>query len=148
MVSFSENATVDFAMNYTFTAQITSKVGSMSFAGGTFGTGAGTQPVASTSMGPPLSLAQLQNDSVAILPGQNVVKVVVYFTDGLMNTIQDNFHCGGTSNNTLTLINYGGFDSGSQVDIFDPYQSNNCLGHLLRRHWRLQVQHGKLHLQR
>ncbi len=120
MVSFSENATVDFAMNYTFTAQITSKVGSMSFAGGTFGTGAGTQPVASTSMGPPLSLAQLQNDSVAILPGQNVVKVVVYFTDGLMNTIQDNFHCGGTSNNTLTLINYGGFDSGSQVDIFDP----------------------------
>ena len=120
MVSFSENATVDFAMNYTFTAQITSKVGSMSFAGGTFGTGAGTQPVASTSMGPPLSLAQLQNDGVAIVPGQNVVKVVVYFTDGLMNTIQDNFHCGGTSNNTLTLINYGGFDSGSQVDIFDP----------------------------
>ena len=120
MVSFSENATVDFAMNYTFKAQITSKVGSMSFAGGTFGTGAGTQPVASTSMGPPLSLAQLQNDGVAILPGQNVVKVVVYFTDGLMNTVQDNFHCGGTSNNTLTLINYGGFDSGTQVDTFDP----------------------------
>jgi len=41
---------------------------------------------------------------------------VVYFTDGLMNTIQDKFHCGGTSNNTLTLLNYGGFDSGSDVD--------------------------------
>jgi hypothetical protein len=32
-----------------------------------------------------------------------------------MNTIQDNFACPAT-----TLINYGGHDSGSQVDIFDP----------------------------
>ena len=66
-------------------------------------------------MGPPLSLAQSQVDSVTAKPGENIVKVVVYFTDGLMNTIQDNFACPST-----VLLNYGGHDSGSQVDIFDP----------------------------
>ena len=65
-------------------------------------------------------MAKLQNDSVPIVTGQKKVKVVVYFTDGLMNTVQDKFHCNGTTNNNLILINYGGFDSGSQVDIFDP----------------------------
>ena len=120
MVSFSENATIDFGIGYTFITPITNKVNALSFAGGTFGTGAGTQPILSTTIGPPLSLGDLQNNSVPTLAGQNIVKVVVYFTDGLMNAVQDNFHCGGTSNNTLTLLNYGGFDSGSSVDIFDP----------------------------
>jgi hypothetical protein len=120
MISFSSNATVDFGINHNFKTPINNAVAAMHFAGGTFGTGAGTQPILSNTVGAPLSLAQLQNDSVFVPPGQNVVKVVVYFTDGLMNTIQDNFHCGGTNNNSLTLINYGGYDSGTQVDFFDP----------------------------
>ena len=120
MISFSSNATVDFGINHNFKTPINNAVAAMHFAGGTFGTGAGTQPILSNTVGAPLSLAQLQNDSVFVPPGQNVVKVVVYFTDGLMNTIQDNFHCGGTNNNNLTLINYGGYDSGTQVDFFDP----------------------------
>ncbi len=100
MVSFSDNATVDFPIGYNFwgsgTGTITHKVGAMSFAGGTFGTGAGSDPVLLTDANaPPLTMAKLQNDSVAVLPGQNVVKVVVYFTDGLMNTIQDKIHCNG-----------------------------------------------------
>jgi len=72
-----------------------------------------------------LSLADAQNNSVTVTSGENVIKVVVYFTDGLMNTIQDNFHCGGKTNNTLTLLNYGGFDTGSDVDIFDPTSATN-----------------------
>ncbi len=87
----------------------------MKFSGGTFGTGAGTGSLQSSTMGPPLSLAQTQVDSVSRVPGENIVKVVVYFTDGLMNTIQDTFNCPSS-----TLLNYGGHDSGSTVDIFDP----------------------------
>ena len=65
----------------------------MQFAGGTFGTGAGNQPILSPTIGAPMSLADLQNNSVVIHPGQQVVKVLVYFTDGLMNTVQDSFFC-------------------------------------------------------
>ncbi len=115
MVSFASNATVDVPISYSFKTAITNGMATMKFTGGTFGTGAGTRSTLSATQGPPMSLAQAQNDAVAVLPGQNVVKVVVYFTDGLMNTIQDNFACPAT-----TLINYGGHDSGSQVDIFDP----------------------------
>jgi hypothetical protein len=103
---------VDAALNNPFNPAIDNAVAAMNPVGGTFGTGAGSNPVLLTDPNaPPLSMAQLQNDSVTINPGQNVIKVVVYFTDGLMNTVQDKFHCGGTSNNTLTLVNYGGCDA-------------------------------------
>lgn len=115
MVSFSSNASIDVPIGYNFTTAIDNAISAMKFTGGTFGTGAGTGSVLSSTEGPPMSLAQLQNDSITAQPGQNIVKVVVYVTDGLMNTIQDNFAC--PSN---ILINYGGHDSGSQVDMFDP----------------------------
>jgi Flp pilus assembly protein TadG len=115
LVSFASNGTVNLPIGYNFKTSVTSAVQGMKFTGGTFGTGAGTGPVLSSTQGPPLSLAQLQNDSVTVQPGQNIVKVVVYFTDGLMNTIQDSFTCP-----SATLVNYGGHDSGSQVDILDP----------------------------
>ncbi len=120
LISFSSNARIDFPIDYNFRTPITDAVSSMHFDGGTFGTGAGTQPILSNTIGPPLSLAQLQNDGVPIQPGQNVVRVVVYFTDGLMNAAQDNIHCGGTASAGLTLINYGGYDAGSTVSFLDP----------------------------
>ena len=131
MISFSDNGQVDFAINKPFKTSINQKISQMHFAGGTFGTGAGTGSLLSTTQGPPLSLGQSQIDSVAFTPGENIVKVIVYFTDGLMNTIQDNFHCGGKTNNTLTLLNYGGYDSGSNFDFFDPSSATNvfdCYG--------------------
>ncbi len=116
MISFASNATVDFPINYNFISPITKAVKALNFSGGTFGTGAGTNPNPSTITGPPLSLAQQQNDSVIPQPGQNVTKVVVYFTDGLMNTIQDTFNCP-----TAKLINYGGYDQTNVTpDFFDP----------------------------
>lgn len=118
MVSFADNAEIDFVIGGNFTAPITSAIGSLPFGGGTFGSGAGTGALLSNTQGPPLSLAKLQVDSVPILAGQNAYKVVVYFTDGLMNTVQDNFNCPGQ-----VLLNYGGFDSpgaGTYGDIFDP----------------------------
>ena len=124
MISFSSNSTIDFGINYNFITPITTAIAAMTPVGGTFGTGIGTQPILNTTVGPPLSLADLQNNSVTVLPGQNVVKVVVYFTDGLMNAVQDNFHCGGTGNATLTLVNYGGCDAtgscGPAVHFLNP----------------------------
>ena len=49
------------------------------------------------------------------------MKVVVYFTDGYVNTIQDHLSCSGTP----TLYNYGGHDTGSSVDVFDPVSGNS-----------------------
>ncbi len=123
MVSFASNATADVAIGYNFIKAISNAVGALKFTGGTFGTGAGTGSLLSTSEGPPLSLAQSQVDSISAKPGENLVKVVVYFTDGLMNTVQDNFSCPNT-----VLLNYGGHDSGSQVDFFDPHTGTD-LGH-------------------
>jgi len=120
MISFASNATVNVCMNYNFITPITNAVKALSFSGGTFGTGAGSNPSPSSTIGPPLSLAEQQNDTVTPQPGQNVTKVVVYFTDGLMNTIQDTFNCPAA-----TLINYGGYDVASTdnsttPDFFDP----------------------------
>ena len=120
MISFASNATVDFPMNYNFTTNISNKVAALNFTGGTFGTGAGSNANPDPAKGPPLSLAQQQNDSVTAQPGQNLTRVVVYFTDGLMNTIQDTFNCP-----SAVLINYGGYDVGSSdttttPDFFDP----------------------------
>src|ERR1022692_4075340 len=65
--SFSSNATVDYTINNNFKTPIATAVNALSFTGGTFGTGAGTRPIQSNTMGAPFSLAQLQNNSVPIL---------------------------------------------------------------------------------
>src|ERR1017187_1095026 len=105
MISFASNATIDVPIGTNFITPITNAVTAMKskFSGGTFGPGGITD-------------AQAQNDSVSVTPGQNVVKVMVYFTDGYVNTIQDKLSCSGT----LALYNYGGYDSGTSVDVFDP----------------------------
>jgi Flp pilus assembly protein TadG len=105
MISFASNATIDVPIGYSFITPITNAVNAMKskFSGGTFGPGG-------------LTDAKAQNDSVAAQPGQNMVKVVVYFTDGYANTIQDKLSCSGTP----TLYNFGGYDSGSWVDVFNP----------------------------
>jgi Flp pilus assembly protein TadG len=122
MITFSSNATVDAAMANPFNPAIDNAVAAMNPVGGTFGTGAGTHPILSTTVGAPLSLAQLQNDSFTINPGQNVIKVVVYFTDGLMNAVQDNFYCGPSA--PSVLVNYGGCDATGScapaVHFLDP----------------------------
>jgi Flp pilus assembly protein TadG len=102
MVSFSSNATVDVPIGYHFITPITNGAKALSFGGGTFGLGG-------------LIDAKAQNESVIVQPGQNVVKVAVYFTDGHMNIIQDTFNCPAAK-----VINYGGYDSGSSFHFFDP----------------------------
>jgi von Willebrand factor type A domain len=123
LLSFSSNARIDFPIGYNFITPIINSVANMQFAGGTFGTGTGDQPILIPTIGAPMSLADLQNNSVVINPGQQVVKVLVYFTDGLMNTVQDSFFCPNQ-----VLINYGGYDTGRDVGFFDPTCSPDASG--------------------
>jgi hypothetical protein len=114
MVSFADNARVDVAMTTSFATPIDSAVAGLNFDGATFGTGAGTN-THDTSHGPPLNLADDQNNSVTLPAGQPETKVIVYFTDGLMNTVQDNMTCTNFTPQ-LTLYNFGGYDATSNCD--------------------------------
>jgi hypothetical protein len=126
LLSFSSNARIDVPIGYNFTTPISNAVSSMVFTGGTFGTGAGTRAIQSATMGAPMSMADAQNNSVTVNPGQNVIRVLVYFTDGLMNASQDTFYCGPSAPNTL--LNYGGYDSGTTVSFLDPTCSPSATG--------------------
>jgi len=89
-VSFSSLASTDVTMRTGFTSPITSAVDSMKFAGSTF-----------TQVG--LAAGQTQINTVTVAPGQNVIKVAVFFTDGWANTIEDTLNCPAA-----TLLEVGG----------------------------------------
>jgi Flp pilus assembly protein TadG len=91
-VSFSSVATTDVTIRKSFTTPITNAANSMVFGGATYAQ-AGLQN------------GQTQIQNVTVAPGQNVIKVAVFFTDGWANTNQDKLNCSGK---TLTLLNYGG----------------------------------------
>ncbi len=101
MVSFSSTANVDFPMNRPFKNQISTDASNLVFTGGTFSPGG-------------LSNAIPQVSNVIIPAGQNVNKVVVFFTDGLANMIQQTLSCGIT-------LNFGGHDNNdNNVSFWDP----------------------------
>ena len=130
MISFADNARVDVAITKNFTSPINTAVAALQWNGGTFGTGAGTNSY-DFSHGPPLNLADHQNLSVTFPSGQPYVKVVVYFTDGLMNTVQDTLACtNGSPGPGNTLYNFGGYDSGTTFDFFDPTKDTYQVGDL------------------
>ncbi|MEI6085328.1 MAG: VWA domain-containing protein [Verrucomicrobiota bacterium] len=75
--------------------------------GGTFGQGG-------------LTNALQQNNRPTVVAGENVNRVVVFFTDGKSNIVQDKFPC------QTDPWNYGGYDSGDTVGFFD-YNSSGQL---------------------
>ncbi len=95
VASFSTNATLNVPMQNNFTSTIDNTVNSWGmsyFQGATFALGG-------------MQLAQAQE---APSPA-NVLKVVVFFTDGIANTIQDNLNCTGYPNPSgAPEVNYGG----------------------------------------
>ena len=126
LVTFASNSSVDVPLTNNFLTPIDNAVKALNPSGGTFGTGAGTtacntQPCSATD-GPPLSMADNQNNSISYV---QEAKVVVYFTDGLMNTIQDTLACNTPPG--PTLYNYGGYDSssGSTFDFLTPSNGND-----------------------
>ncbi len=116
MVSFASHSSIDVPITQQFQTAIDNKVSAFSFTGATFGTGAGPGTVLSTTNGPPITMADTQLNSVTLPNGTPEVKVMVYFTDGLMNSVQDQLTCNGN----LITINFGGADPTSP-DEASPY---------------------------
>jgi Flp pilus assembly protein TadG len=81
MNSFAYHARTDVPMAQPFKAPITAAVKNLVFDGWTV-----------SEQG--LAKGLQQNQSVVIAPGDNVIKVIVFFTDGLANTFQYTFNCG------------------------------------------------------
>jgi hypothetical protein len=104
LVSFSSGATLDFPIGTNFITPITNAMNAMVFNGATFSPGG-------------LAIAQTQEASVAPVLGSYTVQVVVFFTDGYANTIQQSFSCPAK-----TTYNFGGNAPIENPDIvfFDP----------------------------
>lgn len=106
VTTFASHARVDLPMTRPFKAQVkavTPKIQFVDYDGGTGSQGGLTNGFV------------LNKNTVPAL-GEKVVKVVVFFTDGKANIIQDTLDCGGVP----TLRNFGGSDAGDIVFFFDP----------------------------
>lgn len=109
VVTFASNVSVDVPMRTggfkSPVQNLTAKMNYNYFDGATFSDGG-------------LQAALVQNNSL-VVPG-NIVKIVVFFTDGHANTIQDILSCGGGVHIADGLWNYGGWDSPSNVSYMSP----------------------------
>ncbi len=110
MVSFATTATADVPMKQPFNSTISAAANNLIWCGGTFSQGG-------------LTNALVQENSVFVPPGQNAIKVVVFFTDGLANIVQDALSCP-----TPTPWNFGGVDFGSGVFFFSTNAPDTCAG--------------------
>ena len=99
MVTFGTSAAVKVPMTQPFRTAIDTAVSGINW---------GVTNWTNSQAG--LTDGQSQINSVAVPSGQNVINVVVFFTDGWPNIIQDNLPCTGTS--TLTNVMYCGCDTG------------------------------------
>ncbi len=81
MVSFASCASVDVPMQHPFRTKIETAAGALVYANYTCSDEGITNALA-------------QNNTVAIPTGQNVIKVIVFFTDGMANTFNANLNCG------------------------------------------------------
>lgn len=130
LISYASSSSLDVPATRQFITPIDNAVDNLVFIGGNFGTGGGTNPAYSESYGPPLSMADNQNNSVHLPPGLLEVKAVVYYTDELVNEIQDQFAC---TNLGPTLYNYGGYAAPSGQDenlyaFFNAADNNSNYG--------------------
>lgn len=105
LVTFASNARVDVAMTRPFRTRIEDAVPrncAQDYNGFTFFDGG-------------LRLAGLQNAGVVVGSGEQVLKVVVFFTDGLANTFEGTFPCSSPQ-----VLNLTSGDSGNNVTVLDP----------------------------
>ena len=101
MVSFASAVTNNVPIGTNFQTPIINAANAFVYSGATFTLGG-------------LSNAYAQIASVQTPPNENVVKVCVLFTDGYANTSQDSFKVP-----TATLLQFGGYDSGTDVGFFN-----------------------------
>ena len=111
MVSFGATSVTNVAMETPFKADITTAAKNMQWTGGTFSPGGLTNALAI-------------NNSVVVPTNVNAIKVVVFFTDGMANMIQNTLACPTGTNQTW---NFGGWlDAGNPVGFWVPNATNTC----------------------
>jgi hypothetical protein len=94
-----------------FRAAISNAVSALTYSGATFTQGGLTNALV------------LENNAITP-PGQGIIKVVVLFTDGMANIVQDTLNCP-----TNTLLNFGGLDAPSPgYNLYDPVTGNIVTG--------------------
>jgi len=101
MVSFASAVTNNVGIGHPFINAIKNAANALQYSGATFSLGG-------------LTNAYAQIASVQVPANENIVKVCVFFTDGFANTSQDKFKIPA-----LTLLNFGGYDSGTSVGFFN-----------------------------
>ncbi len=62
----------------------------------------------------------VMENNATVAPGESVVKVVVFCTDGLANVVQDTLNCPPSK-----LVNFGGQDTGTSYGLYDPVTGNS-----------------------
>jgi Flp pilus assembly protein TadG len=105
LVTFASNARLDVPMTRPFQTAIQRAVPrncSLDYTGFTYFDGG-------------LQIAGQQNAGVVVGPGEQIVKVVVFFTDGLANTFQGTFDCPPSR-----VLNITSGDGGNDVTLLDP----------------------------
>ncbi|HTS20129.1 MAG TPA: VWA domain-containing protein [Verrucomicrobiae bacterium] len=103
MASFASTASQDISMEQPFKSDITKAAYALTnhWCGGTFSQGG-------------LTNALVQENNITIPSSQVALQVVVFFTDGLANMIQDTLSCPGS-----ITWNFGGQDSGTSVGFWN-----------------------------
>ncbi len=81
MVSFSSWASTDVTMRRPFISDIKNAANALNFKGWTC-----------SERGLTNALAEVK--TVTVLPGENVIKIIVFFSDGMANTFYYSFNCG------------------------------------------------------
>lgn len=105
MVSYASHAREDVTIQQPFCKKIGDAAKAIEFGGGTFSEGG-------------LTNAFRQVQSAAPSSGDNVTKVVVFFTDGRANMFQDTFNC--SSSEPSKLMNIGGYVSAPNIMLCNP----------------------------
>ena len=109
LISFSSTTNLNVSMRQPFKSTVTTAVNSLSANGGTFTDGG-------------LKLALQQNSTVTNSPTDNVIRVVVLFTDGYANTFQ---YLWTNAAHQVEIYNAGGYDPPTTTyAIFDPGNGN------------------------
>ena len=109
LITFNSNVTVNVPIKTGFQAPIKTAVAGLSANGATFALGG-------------LQQAMAENNIPTIPAGQNIGKVIVFFTDGYANTVgSDNLTCAG-----YPTVNYGGQapSEGNNIWFMDPKTGN------------------------
>jgi len=107
LVSFSSTTNLNVSVRQPFKSAVTSAANALSFNGWTYSEGG-------------LKLAKQQNDSVIIPSGENVIKLVVFFSDGQPNTWQFTWTNKASQVQIKNIVGRGS----SGYNILDPSNGN------------------------